>query len=208
VHITSVRDAVYKCWEFPEDIEYPNELPGLTPVPRLLQGFAPRQYFEKHLNFCNAKNDKKIAGKVKENISVEENNDEGKSYEKVKMCKRQMIEEGKFYYVCCKCHYKKVTKAAVEGHFLEKHTDAKPFSCRKCQYVTYNSDRFRQHTKIDGCSKNRYYCSKCNFVTSTKANISHHEKTHKAPKLKCFKCGKMFRHSWVLKNHVKNHDKK
>jgi DNA-directed RNA polymerase subunit RPC12/RpoP len=177
---------VYRCCDFPDDDEYPKELCGLTPVPKLLQGFAPRHYFEKHLNFrkCNEvkmleKDEKKLA----------------------KMCTEQKTEMGKRIYVCSECTYSKVTKAAVEGHFREKHTHEKPFQCEKCKYSTYNKDRFSQHTKRNGCSQNSYSCSKCNFVTSTKANLFHHEKKHEERKYQCSNCQKKFTYSWVLKNH-------
>jgi hypothetical protein len=204
-----VKNAIHKCGEFPDDSEeYPYDLPGLTQVPRLLQGFTPRHYFENTLKCPSSKSANKLTLKknekgeyyVKEN-EISETLYEG-DREKKEMCLRRKIARGKYIYVCSSCNYSKVTRAAVEGHYRQKHLDMKPFSCTQCDYTSYNYDRFKQHTKYDGCSKNKYSCSKCSFVSSSKGSLLNHKKTHKAPQYKCSGCGKKFTHSFVLKKHT------
>jgi hypothetical protein len=206
-----VRNAVHRVCEFPDDFdEYPLDLPGLTPVPRLLQGFVSRNLFEKYLHFGEKKTVEKIILKRNENFEyyikerkggqIRENTREN---ETLKMYTTKKIGVRKFVHVCSKCDCVKVSKAAVECHFREKHMDVKPFSCGKCRYTTYNSDCFTQHTKKNGCSKNAYVCNKCNFVTSTRGNLANHKKTHYPPRYMCRNCGMKFTHSWVLKKHEK-----
>jgi hypothetical protein len=187
----------------------------LRSVPNLLRGFVGRNYFE-YLNFGNSGTIPKMTivktkGEyiIKKYPECKQKREQCKTKTEVKvneisgMCKRTKIGE-KYVYKCSKCEFTKVTKPAVEGHFIMKHENREAFKCSKCTYSTYNPDRFRHHTKgLRGCATNSYSCHKCKFVTSSRGSLFHHEKTHEEKKLPCMYCDKMFHFSWCQKKHMK-----
>ena len=225
--IKSVRDALFRCSEFPEVAEYPSNLEGLTDVPRLMQGCVSKNYF-KILKFGETKiiPNIKIVKKedsfekkksipnitilkrngrftIKQTSNSDNSDKSGVNIRAVKMCKRKQDCNGKNRYICSKCGYSKVTKAAVEGHYRKIHLKAETLKCSKCKYQTYNSDRFKQHTStIKGCAANAFRCKKCTYVTSSHASLFHHENTHKKRQHQCAFCSKAFHYTWCLKKHV------
>ncbi|GIY63235.1 zinc finger protein ZFAT [Caerostris darwini] len=107
-------------------------------------------------------------------------------------------------YSCIVCRKEMHSITHIRMHCVT-HTDAKPFTCPKCQYCTNAKGSLYTHMRLH--TGNFFRCSKCDFKSLKRTHLLQHEQTHSTVAEICKLCKNSYKNRRSLTYHVQKYHK-
>ncbi|XP_067879987.1 B-cell CLL/lymphoma 6 member B protein-like [Heterodontus francisci] len=108
-------------------------------------------------------------------------------------------------FSCSTCELKLSDEESLQRHFLQVHSDDKPYKCNMCQAAFRYKGNLASHKTVHTGEK-PYRCNVCGAQFNRPANLKTHTRIHSGEKpYKCETCGAKFVQVAHLRAHVLIH---